>query len=432
MDNIPNNFSKDGAAVYPTSFSLKNISLINHKDEGIDIRQGLVGFSITESLYNSTLLIEIVFKDEYNILEDLPIIGQEKLDIEIFRKSNDPHIPEEIISLQFLVTEYPEFIRLQADRVSAFKIIGVSEHAYKSKFKKICRKTQGLTTTEIEKIYTKDLGVKKFNNIGSCMSRFKGILNINNPSYHAGWLLIKSFDEANTPYFCFQTFDGTLNLVSYSELLKEEPYYKYEDKRGFFASGQDENTYTELSKRIIDVSSDLRMAKPILAIPGAYAAKHSYLDYTKKNFSNHKYSYQNLSERLEANPTISKDFLIDGQPFDALFDAHHEYISINDWAHGKTSKNYNNLKKVSKGLVKGYVENLETTSHELTLYGDMNLNAGVIIELEFPKAISLDIEQGIDEHLSGKYIITSAIHEFKDSEYFTRVKVKRDSFLLQI
>ena len=37
-----------------------------------------------------------------------------------------------------------------------------------------------------------------------------------------------------------------------------------------------------------------------------------------------------------------------------------------------------------------------------------------------------------DQHISGRYLITSAIHNFEGGKYYTNVKVKRDSFSIDI
>ena len=71
----------------------------------------------------------------------------------------------------------------------------------------------------------------------------------------------------------------------------------------------------------------------------------------------------------------------------------------------------------------------------------MGLNPGRVIELKLQRTMDPQNFQDLleknprdiwDEHLSGKYLITSAIHTFEDGKYFTNVKVKRDSFSIDI
>ena len=75
------------------------------------------------------------------------------------------------------------------------------------------------------------------------------------------------------------------------------------------------------------------------------------------------------------------------------------------------------------------------------LFGDYELNAGKVIDVNLPRAVEPDIQKDMlkksddgyfDKHLSGKYLITSSIHTFENGEYFTQVKVKRDSFTINL
>jgi len=71
----------------------------------------------------------------------------------------------------------------------------------------------------------------------------------------------------------------------------------------------------------------------------------------------------------------------------------------------------------------------------------MGLNPGRVIDLKFQRAIDpqsmkkmidKDPRDLWDEHLSGRYMIVSTIHTFNESKYYTSVKVKRDSFSIDI
>ena len=433
MGNVARNFDKDGKATIPSAYRIKGIRMENHKGGSVDLQEMVVSVEVRESLYSNTLILSLILKDEYNMIEALPIIGQEKIKIELIKKTKDPVVTEEIVSLKFFVTEYPGFMRPDEEHVQLYTINGVSEHAFCSPFKNISRATSGITINEIEKIYKKDLGVSDFVVLGDAISRFKGIINIQHPCQAANWLLSKSFDSQKAPFYLFQVFNGNIVLASLSSLYEADPYYKYSNIKGFKTTPGTKEDYIERQGRILTIASDLRMAKGILASSGAFASKHNYLEISNKSYKNHKFDYSQMaiSNTLEGKPTLSEEFNIGGEPYSKLFDAHNQYIATNDIAHGPTIKNYNSLKEEMMGITRAHVENLETMTHDVKLYGDMGLNPGVIIELEFPKAIDpgLDSKSNlIDKHLSGKYLITSAVHKFDGGDYYTHVKVKRDSF----
>ena len=132
---------------------------------------------------------------------------------------------------------------------------------------------------------------------------------------------------------------------------------------------------------------------------------------------------------MNQNSSLSTTAEID---YSTTFQAHCEYISTNEFAFEGATKNNNNLRKENGHVVKSFSENLDATTHDVELFGDSFLNAGRVIELKFPKSqdpLTRDTSQAekYDDNLSGKYLIISAIHTSKDGEYFTNVRVKKDS-----
>ena len=86
-------------------------------------------------------------------------------------------------------------------------------------------------------------------------------------------------------------------------------------------------------------------------------------------------------------------------------------------------------------------------SHDIKLFGDMDLNPGTVIGLKFPKAADPAIMKKLlanmankptcardfyDKHLSGRHLITSVTHLFEGGEYFSEVRVKKDSFGMDV
>ena len=127
--------------------------------------------------------------------------------------------------------------------------------------------------------------------------------------------------------------------------------------------------------------------------------------------------------------------------------SHIEHISINNLSYGEENINYNKLKENTNGKTVAIEEALETTSHDIKLFGDFDLNPGTVIVLKFPKAVDPVIMKQLlsnmknkptsqrdlwDKHLSGRHLITSVNHLFEDGEYFSEVRVKKDSFNIDL
>jgi len=314
-----------------------------------------------------------------------------------------------------------------------------------------------LTSDEISNIVSNDLGSDTFIMNNPPITRFKGIINTQTPLDAIEWLRKKTYDEKQAPYYFFQTLNGDINLSSHTELVEQTAYYDYHSTRDFTSDPNSEADYLERKHRILEITSDLKLGKIFQAIDGAYSSENFYLDVGNKTFTSTEFSYSGKfikgegkapparvgldpANSLGKKSPISSDFLIGDATINENYQSHYEYVSTNAFAFGDTDKNYNEMKKESGGITKAYVENLESVTHDLKLFGDFELNAGVVIDVILPRAMSPEVQKKVladpygyvDKHLSGKYLITSSIHTFDDGEYFTEVKVKRDSFTIDL
>ena len=215
--------------------------------------------------------------------------------------------------------------------------------------------------------------------------------------------------------------------------------------------------YLHREQTILSVSSDLKLNKSIQSRRGAFASRNNFLDYSNKTYTPDDYSYSKnfLTKKptLEKHGTISDYFKIGDENLTDFKESHCEYISLNHKAFGDKNTwynedkentpsgfNYNNMSKGSRQFLNAYQALLNTMTHDIRLNGNFKLNAGKKIELVFPKAIdpyAYTDKLGVDEDhvnklLSGNYLITSVVHEFEDNEYYVDVRVKRDSFPINL
>ena len=433
-------------ALTPDSFNCKEILIRNYKGVEKDIRNLVVKFTISESLYMNSIVAKFDINDSANFFEEFPITGQETIQLKLERKSVfTTGEPNEIIDLFLFVTEYPLYGRSGQHR-HVYSLSAISPHAYTSSFRKISRSYDGLLSDEIRNIIVNDLKLPKdnFKLTGAPISRSKGIINIQAPLNAANWFLSKTFDEQLAPFFLFQTLWGNVQLSSLSSFIEQKPYGEYVYTKGFAKNAQTSEDYLERAKRIMELASDLNIGKMFQGKEGAFGSKNNYLDYTSKTYTNYIYEYGkdllSKSNSLEDGTVLSKSFRSSTEEIDTLSEAHCEYTSINSGAYGPDN-NFNALRKDTKGVTKAYHEVLDTKSHEIVLCGDMGLNPGRVIDLKFQRAIDPQSMKKMidknprdlwDEHLSGRYLIVSTIHTFNESKYYTSVKVKRDSFSIDI
>jgi len=105
------------------------------------------------------------------------------------------------------------------------------------------------------------------------------------------------------------------------------------------------------------------------------------------------------------------------------------YIPVDPYGEGFRSSS--EIKKEALKDTKLYKANMEGTSHEIVTYGDLNLKAGAKIEIEIPKSDIVDSNEeggidGIDQSLSGIYVISTTVHEFTGGVYTNQLKIIRE------
>lgn len=439
--NNPNEFYS------PFAYDIDSINIINHKGDKIDIQNIITDFSITESIYNSSLTFRANIKDDSDFFNEFKLNGEEIIEVTL---SAGTKFGDSNSSLQraqrFYVTEYPGYARSRSHQTTqAFSVTAVSLHAFVSKFKFISRAVDDLTSTEIKKIITEDVGkiyVPTLSEWSPSSESFKGIIPYMHPLDAAAWLLRRTHDDKNLPFFLYETFDSpglgenNIFLKSMQDLVEDKDVYRtYDSKVLFKAKEIGVEDYEEKSKRILDISSTFNLSKIYPASNGAFASISLFLDISDKTITEETFKYEfNPNTAIEKYSLLSESELKGtlGQNITELKEAAREYIPTNKFAFANEN-NYHGLSDVgSLAKVKSYEENLDAFICDLTIAGDLKLSPGKIIKLDLvkPKEIMGDTRL-FDIGLSGKYLVTSIIHIF-DSEYHCKIRVKRDSLIRDI
>ena len=439
--SIARNMRADGVALAPSGFTIKKCSMTRY-DGGadIDITPLVVKINLIESLYAPTIVAQISIKDAANFMEEFPICGHERIHLILERIEHDTEV-EKRIELKFIVTEYPLYGKAEGGNanVQAYTLSAISEHAFLSSIKKISRQFNGQTDKEIIKILNEDLGHYNIRQLGTVITAAKGVLPRMKPLEACEWFRSRSCDNPESPIFLYQTIDGVIHLVSYSELIKEKVHGVYRDTRAFTQNPQSVEDYKERATRLLNVTSNLRFGRVFQSQSGAFASKMNYVDIATKTYGTKHYGYNIEQNTLTGNPPFSSAFKISDKGLGEYYDAHSNKVSINTLAYGE-QKNTNESRLRYEQKIRSFTESLETMTHDIKIYGDYEFHPGKVITIKFPKAIdpaeeelsTEDDHPGEDKLLSGKYLVTAAQHTFENGNYFINARVKRDSMGVEI
>ena len=438
MSVVSNQIGPEGAAMTPSGYNIKKCAIAAvGSSNSLDITNIVTSLSFVESLYSPTVICRISIQDSANLVEDFPLIGQEKIHIILERKDFSDDAEEKRIELNLMITEYPLYGKdEQKPNVSAITLNAISEHAYSMSLNEVTRSFDGPLLEEIEKLLTEN-GVEKKNieQPTKGVSAAKGVIPRMKAINALEWFRSRTVNEPESPLYVYQTIDGKVHLKFYSELIKEKVHGNYEDNRFFSHEAQSFEDYKQRARRILTCASNLRFGKLFQSQAGAYASSMETVDIATKTTSIKDYGY-NIEEMPRiGNQPFTAEAKISDKSLNEKYDARTSRVSLNSLAYGTDSKNTNLLRATYEQKNRSFTECLETMTHEIKIYGDYEFNPGKMIDIKFPKAIDPqenEDEEYIDKSMSGKYIVTAVTHTFTNGEYYINARVKRDSLGIEV
>jgi hypothetical protein len=444
MPRVINSAVSTPEAGVPTSYTVDSITLENHSGRQIDINALVTDFAVSESIYLPTVTLSLSVRDTNNLLEEFEICGQEKVTVELSRQDFEKKDKTRIKHV-FYVTEYPVYGR-NSSLVQAFKLRGISEHAFNSKFMRISRALDGSALELVKNILKDDLKIdEKLIEVGSKNLKTKNVKLIvpnMSPLDAIAWILRRTFDQNGAPFYCYEKFGGGIRIVSQTELVgpDNESIRDYVDAKFFPDKQQTKDDYDQRLARILGLSSDLKMSKFAAGASGAFASTTRYIDLARKSYFEEVFDYTEDFKKMSwisssGKMTVDPDFRVgkDTKGISQKPEARYNDVVLDGLApnnyHAQTRGN-------TLARAASHFENLETFVHDLSIAGDLNIHAGTAIGLKLTKPIDPQVEVknaessktlNFDTFLSGKHLVVSTVHRF-DTEYSMDVRLKRDTF----
>ena len=456
MSLLLNNQNKFGSTDIG-AVHVKGIWIQNHKGDRKEIRD-LVGFlRITESIELAGMILELGIRDESNFFELFEITGHEIIEIELEQKrfQDNKEIATTVTTkVEFHVTDYPEYAKLDDNQVQVYTITGTTRTLWLSPLKKISRAVNGDITDIIMNILVKDLlyPANRIQLTGQPKTRLNGILNWGTPLNHINRLKIHLADSKLTPYFIHEVLTGTIQIQPMSHVADVKPYRSYWDQRR--SLNQDPGSWqTQLwnLSRIISLKSSLGLAQIGNAMSGLYASEWNMIDPMQKTRHQHVFNYDEdinpastfSGKRLKKANLITS--IMDGQ--DALNlpsmtempRAHMRYMFQNKLQDGGGAIAHEGLNQIigaNGRYLDSHNQAITAVSHNIDVPGDLALNPGKVIELRLPKSTdpkNLKTYAGTPEHqqedlsVGGKFFIWGVVHNIQnDGKYVSSMTVRKD------
>ncbi len=428
-------------AKFSGDFSLKTVKLFPiviegtpSKDKFLDIKELVQEISLYESVISASLYCQIVVTDiGENLISSLPLMGQERIEIEISTITTN-------YTLNFYIFKIDG--RVMQEKNQAYVIHLVSLEALNNESTRIMQRVDGIKSHDFikQQMTTKSgngsIFTKKKIDVDESLYPF----NMYVPNWRlfdtAIWMARRSVSTSyknSVGYLFYETFEG-FKFKSIDNLYHQPTYPNNNVKYTFAqantgAKGTDQNNYRILnyaSPKAFDIFEDLRN--------GAFCHRSVYVDINNgifRVFNTNAAKYWGDMKHLDN----MKPFRMDSEDKVLQFPTRIVYrpttINTFGWKEVDESsdKNIDQVNKTyEKSIYRYYF--LEYNKLEITVPGDLKIRAGNVINISIPSPKRKNdgsVEE--DRRISGKYLVHSVRHTILNrTELRTTITLARDSF----
>jgi hypothetical protein len=421
----------------------------NDQKQRIDLTGSVIGFEYYEDIFSPIVTAKLKIVNTGNsastekdtskqsLYNGLPLRGGERLALRI-KPNTKTNIALDFASKvenYFYVSSITDVIA--ESQKESFTLHLVPREAITNETVRVTRKYPTALSIDgsVEKILREVLQTKKIGKIDKTSNKYGFIGNMRKPFTILTWLASKSVPTASKDgtagFLFYQTKEG-FNFRSIDEMNKQSPKATYvysEAVQSYAEDNQKVNNDFKILNYFIDRNQNL-IEKLRLGTFASYRMFFNPLDFKFSNpeegvFKQSDYvkSTENLGDRLKL-PKVS-----DGSE-QTLGDIPSRMITqILDIGtleqDVSTSANSDPQKYQSQSLMR--YNSLFTQQLNLIVPLNTNLNAGNVIECNFPKISSSDKKE-FDQETSGLYMIKELCHHFDTESSYTSMKLLRDTF----
>ena len=413
--------TKDGVSYDPTAFVIERATIKNDNDEH-NLTNLILDLKITENIYNSTMICECAFFDSLNIADKIKFHGEDTFNLKI-TKTTLAGTDNFEFEHEFKISHWSGLARIENERYQTWKFSAISKELYTNQSLKISKYIAGPTIDSIKGI-AETIGIT-LDVKGESTQSTKGIIPISNPLQAISWLNRNLLDDEDTPFYLFQDNTSSYNFVSHSKLVNTESIGEWNYvRKDSTTSGTVEN-YNQRLYAMVDAGGDYDTSKYNQIDSGLMSSKLTYVTALNKRIENHYYDYV---KDFPVNQTLypKSGMRIDDSTFDIDLsnpEANQNYIASDN---SYSSNVAGTLTPDQRAIRAGWNSALTGPGLEVTVPINLNIKAGAVVTLNFPKTID-DGDDKPDKYLSGKYLVISSTHNFSGTAGYTRALLKRDS-----
>ena len=291
-------------------FYLQRCELISSAGVQADITNIIVEINLFEDIFKSTMTGSIIFVDTDNLVDNMPIIGQEFVAFKISTPGLDTKgLSFDYTENVFAVYEIGQRIQGTGSEVVEFKIC--SPELLRNERTRVSKAFEGTVAETVLSVLTDEKYINTKKDI--FIEPSIGVRKILSPNFHP-FTLVKNLtkeaiaEENNSPHYLFFENTSGFNFRSLQSLYKQgiSGQYHYGDK-GFEGAGDgtaDSGSVIQTYKRILDLDIPQKQNQLLDISGGMLGSTLIMHDIYNKKYTKSDYAYfrdHNVFERLEGS-----------------------------------------------------------------------------------------------------------------------------------
>lgn len=432
--------------VLPENISDLSVFVTNFKDEKTEITGIVNEISIYESIYSPFLYGELVIIDGAGAFNDIPFIGQEK--IEIIWKRDDVKTTKNFYVIDvFNVTKMQQFY-------GAYGLTITSEEQMINSVSLFSKAYRGRSDQIIESVYSENFD-KEIDKKVLGKSKHSVVFPFVKPFQAIDMILKNVLAEDNSMMFLFDTVnhdpddENKVFLDSFAHMYEQDPFYTIEQRLNIETGSSNrlsverQGQVNSLDGRGNILEETLPKTFPVLdqIVSGAFSSRATILDTSLRTNSIQNFDYKSDFDLLTSDH-ISEKYKIRERSLNELNNTQHSTVVKNSLAFEDTQfPNLNTVDNLDKQLIAAWNKRMETTTVDLGMDSidyvlDLEVNdnnrafrVGKTVEYKssiFNSRFTQREDDKENKIASGKYLITCIRHYIKSGKYTMSLELARD------
>lgn len=404
-------------------YSIDSAKLTSSTGQVFEFKDLISSIDFYESLLSPYIKCELFIVDSSNLLEVVPIIGQEKVELEITEANNK-------IKRTFYIGSVNNYVR-GLNRGAGYTLNLITPEQMMNSLMLVSHSYSGSIDQSIQYIVN-DYLKGKMNTLEKSSGDYRVIIPNWNPFQAIDWLSRRAITNTQTPFAFYETVKDGFMFESFETMFGKNVYNQFVHKAGTPAESDASNQQASYN---VAIEYDLKEYSNTYknTLKGTFGSGLHVVDNAIKSYKLLKYNYSDdfkKKKHLDATQFINPDFKIDGKTIDQ-YDAFHSVSIKNSKAFGTTKiNNYNNEVEFTKLEADPFLYQMSLNKVNIVVRGRIDLSPGKVIEfsVDRDKPLVYGNNKDVNEYISGKYLVLNAHHKMVDGKYTTILDIVRDSF----